>query len=213
MNPCFPYIPHRAENLAGQPANASSFYIRTAYQSDLSSLAEILADSFHPRTGIARWLYPLLRLGIYEDLRIRLSSTSPHSLCFVAVACASTQTGYKEYLAGTVEIALRSSPSWQHRNLQYPYISNLAVRKSCRRKGVAGQLLLKCERTALEWGFQDLYLHVLENNHQARQLYLKTGYRLQQVDPVGYDCLLPIRPRRLFLHKHLAPRSREMGNS
>lgn len=213
MNPCFPYIPHREQNLAGQPAGASNFYIRAAHQSELGSLAEILADSFHPRTGIGRWLYPLLRLGIYEDLRIRLGSTSPNSVCLVAVAPASTQTGQKEYLAGTVEIALRSNPSWQHRNAQYPYISNLAVRKSCRRRGVAGQLLLGCERTALDWGFQDLYLHVLENNYQARQLYLKTGYRLHQVDPIGRPCLLLLRPRRLFLHKHLAPKSSQIANS
>lgn len=211
MNPCFPYIPRRAENLARQSANASSFYIRTVHQGDLSGLAEILADSFHPRTGIVRWLYPLLRLGIYEDLRVRLGSTSPNATCFVAVASTFTQTGHREYLAGTVEIALRSSPTWQHRNLQYPYISNLAVRKSCRRRGVAQQLLLGCERAALEWGFRDLYLHVLESNHQARQLYLKTGYQLHQVDPIGYDCLLPLRPRRLFLHKHLIPKEINNG--
>jgi ribosomal protein S18 acetylase RimI-like enzyme len=144
----------------------------------------------------------MLRLGIYEDLRNRLRSTSPYYVCLVAVAEVSTVTGSREELAGTVEIALRSPPSWQPRNFQYPYISNLAVRKSCRRQGVARQLLLACEQTSLEWGYYHLYLHVLENNYQARQLYLKTGYQLRQVES-SYSSWLLGRPKRLFLSKQL----------
>ena len=204
VNPCFSFWTPYEPAPAGQDALAggvSHITIRTAQVSDLTTLAEILADSFHPQTGIMRWAYPMLRLGIYEDLRNRLRSTSPHYVCLVAVAAVSTVAGSREELAGTVEIALRP-PSWQPRSSQYPYISNLAVKKSCRRQGVARQLLLACERTSLEWGFQDLYLHVLENNHQARQLYLKTGYQLRQVEP-SYSAWLLGRPKRLFLHKHL----------
>lgn len=204
VNPCFSFWTPYEPAPAGQDALAggvSHITIRTAQVSDLTTLAEILADSFHPQTGIMRWAYPMVRLGIYEDLRNRLRSTSPHYVCLVAIAAVSTVAGSREELAGTVEIALRP-PSWQPRSSQYPYISNLAVKKSCRRQGVARQLLLACERTSLEWGFQDLYLHVLENNHQARQLYLKTGYQLRQVEP-SYSAWLLGRPKRLFLHKHL----------
>lgn len=206
VNPCFSFLTPYEPAPAGRDAlaaGASHFTVRIAQVRDLTTLAEILADSFHPRTGIMRWTHPLLRLGIYEDLRNRLRATSPHYVCLVAVAAASGASGSAEELAGTVEIALRSPPSWQPRASQYPYISNLAVSPSCRRRGVAQQLLLACERTALEWGFSDLYLHVLENNHQARQLYLKTGYQLHQVEP-SYSAWLMGRPKRLFLHKHLA---------
>jgi len=176
--------------------------IRAAQPKDVSQLADILADSFHSPHGIKRWAYPLLRLGIYEDLRSRLRSTSPNYLCLVAVASTPAQAGSPEYLAGTVEMTLRSSLSWQLRGSQYPYISNLAVHSSYRRQGVAQQLLISCERTALEWGFQDIYLHVLENNDQARKLYIKRGYHLQQVDP-DWSHWLFNQPRRLFLHKQL----------
>jgi ribosomal protein S18 acetylase RimI-like enzyme len=191
---------------AGQDAiaaSASHFTVRTAQVRDLTSLAEILADSFHARSGVMCWAYPILRLGIYEDLRNRLRSTSPHYVCLVAVSTVSTVADSREEVAGTVEIALRSPPSWQPHASQYPYISNLAVSSSRRRQGVARQLLLACERTALEWGYSDLYLHVLENNYQARQLYLKTGYQLQQVEP-SYGAWLLGRPKRLLLRKHLA---------
>jgi ribosomal protein S18 acetylase RimI-like enzyme len=183
--------------------NAHDIKIRTAQTQDLSQLAEILTDSFHPPTGIMRWASPILRLGIYEDLRNRLRSNSEHYFCLVAVSKVSTVADYYEEIAGTVEIALRSPPSWQPQVSKYAYISNLAVSQSCRRQGVAKQLLLACDRTAKEWGFQELSLHVLENNHQARQLYLKTGYKLSQVEPSYGIWRLLRRPKRLFLQKNL----------
>lgn len=205
VNPCFsfltPYEPAPAEPQA-TTADIAHFSVRGAQALDLTNLADILADSFHSRTGIAGWAYPLLRLGIYEDLRNRLRSTPPQYKCLVAVAAIPTTTGVCEQIAGTVEIALRFPPSWQPRGSKYPYISNLAVKTSCRRQGAAKQLLLACERTALEWGYSDLYLHVLENNHQARQLYLKSGYQLRQVEP-NYGAWLLGHPKRLLLQKHL----------
>lgn len=208
MNPCLLFLLHCDQPPTGQPAGASDLIIRTAHPKDLTSLTEILADSFHPRTGIWALAYPMFRLGIYEDLRNRLCSTVPNYICLVAaladpsISTENSHRGTADFLAGTVEMALRSPPTWQRWGSQYPYISNLAVRLSCRRRGVARQLLLECERTALEWGFQDIYLHVLENNHQARQLYLKAGYRVRDIDPSWSSWFLG-RPRRLFLHKHL----------
>ena len=190
----------------------SNFQIRAAQTGDLTGLAEILADSFHSQDGILGWAYPLVRLGIYEDLRNRLGSTSPHHICLVAVELAVTAAtkgyvyGAGDELAGTVEMALRSIDPWAKLSSRYLYLSNLAVRPTHRRRGVAGQLLINCERVALSWGFQDLYLHVLENNHQARQLYFNLGYRLHQVDSSWSSVLLG-RPRQLFLHKHLSATS------
>jgi len=217
---CFPLVLHRQPEKDVQPKIASHFIIRTARQSDLTGLTEILADSFHPRNGIWNWFYPLFRLGIYEDLRNRLRSAPENYICLVALEPVSGGTNQgnsdriysqpsefehaDDSVVGTVEMALRPS-SWQPWGSQYPYISNLAVYKSCRRRGAALQLLRYCERIALEWGFEDIYLHVLENNHQARQLYLKAGYELHKVDPSWSD-LLFMRPRRLFLHKHLTPK-------
>ncbi len=208
VNPSFSFGTPYEPTPAGQDALAareSNFTIRTAQAPDLSNLADILTDSFHPPTGIMGWAYPILRLGIYEDLRTRLRSASPQYVCLVAVTTVSTVSGSCEELAGTVEIALRSS-SWQSRSSKYPYISNLAVKNSCRRQGVARKLLLACEQTALKWGYSSLYLHVLENNHQARQLYLKSGYQLCQVEPT-YGAWLLGHPKRLFLQKHLTPTS------
>jgi len=204
--------------------DSSGFSVRVAASKDLALLADLLALSFHSGEGFVDWLYPVLRLGIYEDLKNRLRSGSEHYTCLVVeMRCLvspanslrinsvepSIEDGTDKYrsnrvecLAGTVEMALRSRLPWQIPSLDYPYLSNLAVHPEYRRQGVAQELLSNCEKTAREWGFDEIYLHVLENNHAARQLYYQAGYRLEQVDGHWSNWLLG-QPRRLFLRKQL----------
>lgn len=153
-----------------------------------------------------RWFLPLLRMGVYEDLRYRLRSSSASDYrCLVAVTLPSTlpvaKVAVQPYLVGTAEITLRSTNPFQFRNLPHPYLSNLAVCSTARRQGIAQKLLNACELIALEGGFQDLYLHVLADNQQAKQLYSKAGYRIVEADPF-WLCLFQ-QPRKLLLHKHL----------
>lgn len=180
------------------------FFVRTVRQSDLFSLAEILASSFHSPDGTFGWLYPVLRVGIYEDLRSRLHTPKRHYACLVAVLPDSRnmEPPVDDRLIGTVEISLRRHSLNPFCGSRYLYLSNLAVQDGYRRQGVAKHLLKTCERVALEWGFSDLYLHVLENNHRARRLYWKAGYRLKSIDtnPVGW---ILGKPRQLLLRKHL----------
>lgn len=197
-------------------SGSSPLKIRAAKPEDLSHLAEILANSFHSRGGIAGWFYPLFRLGIYEDLRHRLQSSSSRYVCLVGIYKDSALSEHQDQLwveqevkpdwdclVGTVEMSLRSNNPWRfYGSSGYPYLSNLAVHSSYRRRGVARQLLLSCEQIALNWGYQDLYLHVLENNHKARGLYSQLGYRLHQVDS-NWACFLLGKPRQLLLHKRL----------
>jgi ribosomal protein S18 acetylase RimI-like enzyme len=220
--------------------DSSGFSVRVAASQDLALLADLLALSFHSGEGFVDWLYPVLRLGIYEDLKNRLRSGSEHYICLVVeMRCLvspttafilspsttlrinsaegirinavepSMEDGTHKYrsnrdecLVGTVEMALRSRLPWEIPSLDYPYLSNLAVHPEYRRLGVAQELLSNCEKTAREWGFDEIYLHVLENNHAARQLYYQAGYRLEQVDGHWSNWLLG-QPRRMFLRKQL----------
>ena len=202
--------------ISHQSERSFQWQVRPAKLDDVAGVADILADSFHSREGVLGWLYPILRLGIYEDIRNRLYSASPHHVCLVAVGMAAKTTPVNDSytintaLAGTVEITVRSMPFGSgnpytdlcRSSHRYPYLSNLAVHSQHRRQGVAAQLLLNCEQVALSWGFRDLYLHVLENNYQARQLYFKLGYQLDRADN-SWSGLLLKRPRQLLLHKRL----------
>ncbi|MBE9162944.1 GNAT family N-acetyltransferase [Tychonema sp. LEGE 06208] len=205
MNPSFFSSPSHEQ----QTPRLSAFSIRVAVSNDLTQLADVLAVSFHSRQGLVEWVYPVLRLGIYEDLKNRLRSKAEHYICLVA-ELVSREEGMQNYrsprlgsVAGTIEMALRARFPWQIPSSDYPYLSNLAVHPEYRRQGVAQQLLSNCEDTAREWGFSEIYLHVLENNHAARQLYYQAGYRLQQVDWHWTHWLFG-QPRRLFLRKQIS---------
>lgn len=186
-----------SDGVAFEPSN---FVIRAAQPRDLSELVEVLSESFHSHTGMMRWFFPILRMGMYEDLRLRLRSPDPTDyICLIAVVSPSTSHAS---IVGTVEVALRSVYPFQIRNVPYPYLSNLAVQPTYRRQGVAQKLLNACEEIVLNQGFQDLYLHVLEDNYPAKQLYLKANYGLKQSDPFWCSWLLR-QPRRVLLHKQL----------
>lgn len=132
---------------------ASHFTIRTAQQQDLTLLAEILTDSFHSCQGMLRWVYPILRLGIYEDLRNRIRTSSPHYACLVAVATISGVSGARERVVGTVELSMRHLSPWRSNASQYPYISNLAVSKSCRRQGGSSRIAQSLRSQIPRMGF------------------------------------------------------------
>jgi ribosomal protein S18 acetylase RimI-like enzyme len=184
--------PVTAENLGD-----TQLIVRTVEARDLKNLAETIAHSFHPPEGILCWFYPLLKMGIYEDLRSRLRSRYPHQRCLVAIKIASSVAGQVEEVVGTVEIGLRANAISGDR---ISYISNLAVNRTYRRQGVARKLLMRCEQIACEWGCKNISLHVLENNDCAKKLYFSCGYQLDRLEFSLSNWLLQ-QPRRLLLNK------------
>ncbi|NER38071.1 MAG: GNAT family N-acetyltransferase [Oscillatoria sp. SIO1A7] len=195
----------RPAPLAPEPsAGSSRFLIRTARPKELAGIAHVLTDSFHSSNGLCRWMHPLFRLGIYEDLRARLRASGSYYICLVAIALPTSESSQEvsSPAVGVVEMSLRPHSSWTTSCSQYLYLSNLAVSPPYRRQGVASQLLLACEEYAANWGFSELYLHVLENNREGRRLYFKAGYRLHRAEPILMLGLFP-KPKRLLLRKCL----------
>ena len=170
--------------------------IRHAKTSDVSELAEVVVSSFYNYSGILSWLNPLLEFTVSEDLRYRLRSQLPLYQCLVATLDRSGSP-----IAGTVEISLRTS-LWSPRP-QYPYISNLAVKNIYRRRGIASQLLARCERVAHSWGYDAIQLHVLSHNDSAKQLYLNNGYKIIQKEPHWNGFFEP-NCSRLLLRKKIS---------
>ncbi|HEY9770576.1 MAG TPA: GNAT family N-acetyltransferase [Coleofasciculaceae cyanobacterium] len=183
--------------------------IQPAAIENTKAISAILAQSFYNFPNFASWIYPFLQFTINEDLRYRLRSHSPVYRCFVAKLPQSNQQDWQvrpEYnsdlsIVGTVEIALRSPSLWST-NVQYPYISNLAVNQDFRRRGIGSQLLTKCEEIALDWGYQETRLHVLDSNESAKQLYCHNGYQISHIEAnwgnLWFDC-----SPRLLLKKQI----------
>lgn len=176
--------------------------VRPAGFADLQQVADVLASSFYPPLGWQRWLYPLFRFSIYEDLKQRLQGNHKHYQCLTAIA--PDRKSQKSVVVGTVEISCRQPSLWTLNRPQQVYLSNLAVQEGCRRQGIARKLLEAAEQLSLDWGFRELYLHVMADNTRARLLYKNMGYQLQQVEPTLFS-LLNLQPSRLLLKKSLHP--------
>ena len=57
------------------------------------------------------------------------------------------------------------------------YISNVAVQKRFRRRGIAKRLVAKAEAQALSWGCHAIALHCDLNNPGATKLYEDQGFK------------------------------------
>jgi ribosomal protein S18 acetylase RimI-like enzyme len=193
-----------------QVSMGPNFDIRILEAEDLLNVAQLLCESFYPPTSNWHWALPVLRIGIYQDLRTRFITQSPKHACFVAVQTIQQQ-GHSpaSKIVGTVEVTLRSLWLVQR---PVPYISNLAVSPNHRRQGIAQHLLFACEQVAIGWQADFLYLNVLKTNVAAQRLYTKAKYCPEQQSPwprIG-------RSKRLLLRKHLcqeAPKKRQSGQA
>ena len=79
-----------------------------------------------------------------------------------------------------------------------PVMSNLAVARTGRRKGLAQKLVRSCEAKTLDWKQPALSLVVEEQNTKARRLYKKLGYKVVEKDAHA-TTLTPLTDGRLLL--------------
>jgi GNAT superfamily N-acetyltransferase len=173
-----------------------SISIRLARQHDVASMANVLVTCFYdPQPTylfMPKWFRQLIIWSISFDLNVRLLDSSSRYACLIS------ESDDKEAIA-TIEISLRDLHG-KTGKYSCPYISNLAVHPEWRRRGVAAQLLRSSEQTSLKWGFRQIFLHVLENNQPALNLYRNLGYQLDKIDPELGSWIFN-SPRRLLLKK------------
>ncbi len=159
-------------------SSSSSFYIRNALYSDLGQVANILIESFYnPSIVVRQYLY-LSELS-------RLQGNFPYSAKDHSffIACekqhqssslpASSRSG-KEKIIGFVDVDAR--PGKKESDAPRPYLSDLAVLPSFRRRGVAQRLINECEKEVKLWGNDELYLRVERKNDGALKMYSRLGY-------------------------------------
>ncbi len=182
--------------------------VRVDQRKDVSELANTILTCFYDLPPILSWINPLLKITLSEDFRYRLNNSPLLYCCLVATKSSE--------IAGTVEVSLQkpwwSNPSvpWQMFHpqspssvaTQFPYISNLAVKNSYRRQGIATKLLTQCEHISRNWGYQEIRLHVLADNHSAQKLYLSRGYKFIPEAP-SWHCWFPPYSTRLLMKKEL----------
>lgn len=98
------------------------------------------------------------------------------------VVCKNDQSGDIYGCAG-IEVSSISTPNGKRTKFAGPLMSNLAVGRKYRRKGIAEDLVKATEELALkEWGYDECYLFVEKKNAPALKLYKKLGYKVQWED-------------------------------
>jgi len=98
------------------------------------------------------------------------------------VVCKNAESGDIYGCAG-IEVSNISTPNGKRVQFAAPLMSNLAVGRAYRRKGIAEDLVKAAEDLALkEWGYKECYLYVEKRNAAALKLYRKLGYRAQWED-------------------------------
>ena len=192
-----------AQAQGAAPSPVTRAVIRPAAGQDIPGISHILASSFYDPTGWAGLIYPLVKLGIQADLKSRLQSSRVNYICLTALLPSpSSELRQDPTIAGTVELSQRHPWPWQTLEAPYGYVANLAVGHGFRRQGIGRDLLAVCEAIAQGWQMKHLYLHVMEDNRQARQLYSRAGFSLFEAEP-HWPPWPGHQPRRLLMRKAL----------
>jgi len=163
----------------------ATYYIRNARFKDLTAVANMLVQAFYKTT-------PLLKN--YHELREvdRLQNNFPYNdvnhCMYVAISKADSKK-----IVGFVDIDFRTN-SLQSNAPPRPYLSDLAVDENWRRKGIARDLIISCERKTMEMKKDILYLRVESENDNALKMYSSLGYHQQPSNIFGvYDTTMLLK--------------------
>ncbi|CAH2058767.1 unnamed protein product [Thlaspi arvense] len=182
------------------PAVSPEIVVREARLEDCWEVAETHCSSFFP--GYSFPLDVVLRVDRLMAMVMGFSVPSGcQRTCLVAVIGSSVDETIcigsedfkigafdakislnKGYVAGiltvdTVADYLPRKGPLRQRRTGIAYISNVAVRESFRRKGIAKRLIWKAEALAKNWGCRAIGLHCDLNNFGATKLYKDQGFR------------------------------------
>ena len=163
--------------------NQYTYYVREARRSEINDITDILMASFHSQSQQPTF-----------DSYIKRYKSNHLRMCFDAfdesdrgifVACASPTSGSictdEETLVGFCLVDGRTpdpscqieflTPSTLEATSPRPYLSDLGVIPSHRRRGLGELLVQACETWAVKRGYDKMYLKVEESNKPGVRLY------------------------------------------
>lgn len=160
-------------------------------------MADIIVGSFYS-SDVAkspwRHVYRLAELDRLQQ-NFPYSDDERHSV-FVAVATETKQ------VIAFVDVDAR--PATRKQDAPRPYLSDLCISSTWRRRGIATSLVQTCERTVCHYiKRRELYIRVEQANHAAIQMYKNLHYQQQDHDYFG------VEDTTMLLHKSLKRNDKE----
>lgn len=167
--------PSQEEEEEKEAAN-TDFYIRDSLFADLTDAADVIQNAFYgDATSPWKQLY---KMGELNRLQQGFSYADDRELHRMLVAVASDPMGGGERIVGFCDIDARipvkeTAYSYNPR----PYLSDLAVHPSYRRKGIARAIVKAAEDFCLQdIQRQNIFIRVEKNNVAALRMYQDLDY-------------------------------------
>jgi ribosomal protein S18 acetylase RimI-like enzyme len=166
----------------------------------LKDVADIIVESFYSSDFFAkspwRHFYRLAELDRLQQNFPYYSDDEQRHSVFVAVAAETKQ------VIAFVDVDAR--PATRKQDAPRPYLSDLCISSTWRRRGIATSLVQTCERTVChDMKRRELYIRVEQANHAAIQMYKNLHYQQQDHDYFG------VEDTTMLLHKSLKRNDKE----
>ncbi|XP_058115427.1 GCN5-related N-acetyltransferase 5, chloroplastic [Magnolia sinica] len=180
-----------------------SLTIRSMGDRNVEATIGLLANSFAESMSVPSRLVAFLTFLVKQYVTER-RALLPHAVMLIGFYKGEDGT---EELAGTVEISFNarganaSSPTPVPPR-DFPYICNMAVKETLRRRGIGWNLLKASEQLISEMTTsRDVYLHCRMIDKGPLQMYIKADYKIVKTDSLL--TLLKFQRRKHLMHKTL----------
>ncbi|CAN6727233.1 unnamed protein product [Malus baccata var. baccata] len=196
-----------------QELESGSMWVRVMRPEELDITVGLLAESFAESmllpSGYVSVLGYLVKQYLFERMELL-----PNTATLIAFYRRRKEEGKEEeeqqleeveeedeveLLAGTVEVCFNkkgavASPPTPTPPKNSPYISNMAVKKSLRRRGIGWHLLKASEELISQMSFsREVYLHCRMIDTAPFNMYKKAGYDIVETDTILVLLLLQRR--------------------
>ncbi|KAL3511252.1 hypothetical protein ACH5RR_030653 [Cinchona calisaya] len=170
-----------------QELKSGFLYIRMMEQEEMDMTVSLLAESFAESLlmpkGYVRFLEYLVKQYLIERRTLM-----PHTATLVGFYKEDEEEDLQ--LAGTVELCFNkkganASPPTPTPPKNSPYICNMTVKESLRRRGIGWHLLKASEELIAQMtSSRDVYLHCRMIDEAPLNMYKKAGYSIVKTDSI-----------------------------
>ncbi|CAK9137811.1 unnamed protein product [Ilex paraguariensis] len=187
-----------------QELESGSMWVRVMRQEEMDMTVELLAESFAESMLLPMRYVRFLGFLVKQYL-IERRTLMPHTAILIGFYRAGEEQDLQ--LAGTVDVCFdkkgaNASPPTPSPPKDSPYISNMAVKKPLRRRGIGWHLLKASEELISQMNSsREVYLHCRMIDEAPFKMYTKAGYSIVKTDSILI--LLTLQRRKHLMRKQL----------
>ncbi|XP_044494760.1 uncharacterized protein LOC123217718 [Mangifera indica] len=191
-----------------QELKSGFLWVRVMRPEEMDCTVVLLAESFSESMLLPSGYEKLLRFLVKQYL-IERRAVIPHAVTLIGFYRGNeeSESGKEVHLAGTVEVCFdergaNASPPTPAAPKNSPYICNMTVKKSLRRRGIGWHLLKASEELISHMSsLKEVYLHCRMIDAAPFNMYRKAGYNIVKTDSILI--LLMLQRRKHLMCKKL----------